>query len=138
MASSNVLSFPYVKRQAGPEVLVLRLFSAVDTLDQIFEVDLKLKGIAQRAVGPFDELTLPERAARVTSGQIPGTRAVSATLSQLDQGMPVFFPVAADVPPGQYIVEVAVHSDAPRWLSLSRTTPGLSEKLALSLQRCAF
>ncbi len=139
MGSSNLLTFPYVKRQSGPEVLVLRVFSpVVSNGPGPFDVRLALKGAPPRALGPFDELTFFERAARITPGSEPRSWVVAAAHSRLDEGWPVFFPVGADVPPGQYTLEIILGSDSPRWLSLSRTTPGVAETLALALQHRAF
>jgi hypothetical protein len=137
--SSNVLSFPYVKRQAEAEMLVLRAFSRPEaSCSQRFEVHLKLKSAVERGVGPFSDLTFMEREAQITPGAVGQSCLVAATPAQLDDGQPLFFPMGPDLPPGQYEVEVSVVAPAPRWFSLSRTTPGLAEKLALTLQRSQY
>jgi hypothetical protein len=135
MASSNVLHFPYVKRQASEEVLVLRIFSPLETNPQPFAVHLRLKPGVNRGIGPFAELTLLEREALVTPNPVGRTRLVAATPAQLDDGQPVFLRVGSDVPPGEHEIEVAMATSSPRWLSLSRTTPGLAEKQEFNLKR---
>jgi hypothetical protein len=136
MTSSNVLSFPYVKRQPGIEGLVLRVFSSQETTcSPSFKVHLKLKTVAPRGVGPFTDLTFLEREAQVTPGPMLQNSLIADGPTSLDAGQPVFFPIGSDLPPGDYKVEVTVAAATPHWLSLSRTTPGLSEKLNLTLQR---
>lgn len=135
MANSNALRFPYLKRQEGAEVLVLRVFSPAETNTQSFQVRLKLTPATTRGIGPFPELTLLEREVWVTPNPTRRTRLVAATPSQLDDGQPVYLRVGSDLPPGEHELEVTVLTDSPRWLSLSRTTPGLAEKLELSSKR---
>jgi hypothetical protein len=135
MASSNTLHFPYWKREAGAEVLVLRVFSPVEPEPQPFEVHLKLKPGTPRGIGPFSELTVLEREACVTPNPVSRTRLVAAAPAQLDDGQSVFLRVGSDLPPGRHELEVAVLGSSPRWLSLSRTTPGLAEKLELNSKR---
>ena len=94
-------------------------------------VRLKLKTAATRTAGPFPELTFTEREALITPGPSRRTWVVAATPAALDEGQPVFLPIGPDFPPGRYDVEV-IAPPSPRWLSLSRTTPGLAEKLSLS------
>jgi len=137
MAGSNTLHFPYVKRQPGDELLVLRVFSPAEEQGRPFDVHLKLKPSSPRGTGPFPGITVLERDARVTPNAVCRTRRVAATPSWLDDGQPVFLRVGQDVPPGQHEVEVIVRSTSPRWLSLSRTTPGVVEKLELSSNRRA-
>jgi hypothetical protein len=134
MASSNTLSFPYVKRDAGTEVLVLRIFSPVTARPEPFDVRLRLRTAATRGIGPFPELTLMEREATISPLPAGNTWLVAAAPAQLDDGAPVFFPVGPDLPPGRYDLEVRVAAESPRWLSLSRTTPGLAETLKLTSQ----
>jgi hypothetical protein len=136
-ASTNVLRFPYVKRQAGEEMLVLRIFSPVETNPQPFEVRVKLKPSAPRGLGPFSEVTLLEREARVVPGANGRTRLVAAASAHLDDGRPLFVIVGSDFPPGRHELEVAMGSadSGNRWLTLSRTTPGLAEKLRLTSER---
>jgi hypothetical protein len=135
MASSNALHFPYVKRLETAEVLVLRVFSPEGTNPQPFQVHLKLKPAAPRGIGPFSELTLLEREAWVTPDPAGRTRLVAAPPAQLDDGQSLFFRVGSDLPPGQHELEVAIVAASPRWLSLSRTTPGLTEDLRLTSKR---
>jgi hypothetical protein len=138
-ASSNVLAFPYTKRQAGAEVLVMKIFTpASPQRQEAFRVRLQLRTDRARDTGPFDDLTVPEREARVTPNPVSRTWAIGATPARLDDGQPVFFPIGSDFPPGQYMIEVAVETDKPCWLSLSRTTPGVADKLVLSLQPRTF
>jgi hypothetical protein len=59
---------------------------------------------------------------------------VAAIPAQLDGGVPVFFPIGPDLPPGRYELEGRIAATSPRWLSLSRTTPGVTEKLKLTSQ----
>jgi hypothetical protein len=132
MASSNVLSFAYTKQRADSELLVLRIFSPVTTNPQPYEVRFKLKPSVPPRVGPFPALTFAERKADVTPGAVGQTWLVSGTPALLDEGEPVFFPIGPDLPPGRYQVEVRVTAPSVRWLSLSRTTPGVAEKLRLS------
>jgi hypothetical protein len=138
MASSNTLSFPYTKRQADAEVLVLKIFSPATTNPQPFEVRLNLKAAKPRGLGPFPEITFLEREAQVTPNADRHTWLVANATAQLDDGQPVFFPIDEDLPPGDYQVEVRVTAASPRWLSLSRTTPGVAEKLKLTLQQKLF
>jgi hypothetical protein len=135
MASSNALQFPYLKRDANEEVLVLRVFSPVQTNPQPFDVHLKLKPSTPRGMGPFAELTLLERKVRVTPNAAGRTRLVAANGAPLDDGQSVFLPVGPDLPVGRHELEVAVVAASPRWLSLSRTTPGLAEKFELTSKR---
>lgn len=135
MATSNVLRFPYLKRDPDVEVLVLRVFSPVETNAAPFAVHLKLKPAGSRGTGPFPELTLLEREAWVTPNPVSRTRLVAATPARLDDGQPVFLRVASDVPPGLHELLVTVAATSPRWLSLSRTMPGMAEKLELSSNR---
>lgn len=137
MASSNVLSFPYVKRQAVPELLVLRVFSPSVTNPQPFQVCLKAQTSSPRGIGPFPDLTFLEREAQVTPGPAGRTCLVATTAAGLDDGQPLFFPLGSDLPPGEYKIEVQVAASSLRWVSLSRTTPGLAEKLSLTLEHRA-
>jgi len=139
MASSNVLEFPFVKQQAGPELMVLRVFSPLGARPpRPFRVHLRLKTDMPRAMGPYDEITFLEREAEVTPGSVSQTLLVAANLAQLDEGQPLFVPLGPDLPPGPYTLEVTVSAESARWLYLSRTTPGLAEKLALSLEHRSF
>ena len=131
------MSFPYVKRQGAPELLVLRVFSPPTTNPQPFQVCLKAQTSAPRGIGPFPELTFLERQAQVTPGPAGRTCLVATTEAGLDDGQPLFFPLGSDLPPGEYRIEVQVASSSPRWVSLSRTTPGLAEKLSLTLEHRA-
>ena len=133
-AASNTLSFPYLKRDPNAELLVARIFSLAESNPQPFEVRMRLKSSALRGVGPFPDITFLERRARVTPGAPDGTYLVAANTARLDDGQPVFFPINPDLPPGPYQLELTVSSAAPRWLSLSRTTPGLAESANLLLQ----
>jgi hypothetical protein len=137
MAGSNVLHFPYSKRETETEVLVLRVFSPVELEPQPFTVHLKLKPAASRGIGPYSELTLLEREVRVTPNAVSRARLVAVTPAQLDVGQPLFIPIGPDVPPGQHELEVTIAATTPRWLSLSRTTPGVTEKLEFASQRIA-
>ena len=131
-----MVSFPYTKSQTGIEGLVLRIFSGQEENDaQPFEVHLKLKSAGARGVGPFTELTLLERQARVTASPVHETQLISAAPALLDAGQPVFFTIGSDLPPAHYEVEVKVAAATPHWLSLSRTTPGLIEKLSFTQER---
>jgi hypothetical protein len=134
LASSNALSYPYLKRQTNAEVLVLRIFSPRATNPPPFEVRLRLKTAARNGAGPFTGLTFPEREALVTPRAIGCTWLVAASSVQLDDGEFVFFPVGPDLPPGRYDLEVQFAGASRHWLSLSRTTPGLAEKLQLTSQ----
>ena len=138
LASSNALSFPYVKREAGAEILVLRIFSRSDSSWQPFHVRFALKALPARGVGPFPDLTLPAREAEVTPGPPGRSCLVGTAPAQLDDGVPLFFPMGPDLPPGTYEIEVRVEAPTPRWLSLSRTTPGLTEKLSVTLQHLSY
>jgi len=135
MATTNLLRFPYMKRDPNAELLVLRVFSPVETNPQPFEVHVTLKPGGPRGIGPFSELTLLEREARVTPNSVSQTRLVAVTPAQLDDGQPLFLRVGSDLPPGQHELQVAIVATSPRWLSLSRTTPGLAEKLELTSKR---
>lgn len=132
MASSNVLHFPYFKRQAGEEMLVLTVFSPWETNPAPFQVHLKLIPGTPRGIGPFSSLTLLERQAQVTPSPTGDSHLVAALPAQLDDGQPLFLQVGPDVPPGQHELEVSIAADSPRWLSLSRTTPGQVEKLEIA------
>jgi hypothetical protein len=138
LASSNALTFPYQKREADAEVLVLRIFSPLASGPQPFDVHVKLKGEPQRSLGPHSELTFLNREAQVTPGPVGRTWLVAGATAQLDDGQAVFFPVGPDLPPGQYELEVKIAAASPRWISLSRTTPGLAEKLKLSSQHSLY
>lgn len=135
MASSNVLSFPYVKRQTDAEFLVLWIYSPVTPNPQPFEVRLRLKTATPAGIGPFSQLTFTEREARVTPGSVRRTWLVGGAPARLDQGEPVFFPIGPDLPPGPYRIEVSVAGASPHWLTLCRTTPGLAERLKLTSQQ---
>jgi hypothetical protein len=117
---------------------VLKLFSPATTNPQPFEVRLNLKATKPRGLGPFPEITFLEREAQVTPNADRHTWLVANATAQLDDGQPVFFPIDEDLPPGDYQIEVKVAADSPRWLSLSRTTPGVAEKLKLTLQQKLF
>lgn len=132
LASSNVLCFPYLKRQTNAELLVLRVFSPPAAKPEPYQVHLKLQTAAPRGIGPFPDLTFLEREALVTPGPVGRTCLVATTAAGLDDGQPVFFPMGSDLAPGEYRLEVRVAAASPRWLSLSRTTPGLAEKLSLT------
>ncbi len=133
-AFSNTLSFPYQKRDPDTELLVARIFSLAESNPQPFEVSMTLKSPTPRGVGPFPDLTFMERRAKVTPGTPGQTYLMAANTAQLDDGQPLFFPINPDVPPGRYQLELTVNSASPRWLSLSRTTPGLAETATLLLQ----
>jgi hypothetical protein len=134
LVDRNKFVFPYVKAQADTEVLVLRVFSPIGAgKPEPFRVHLKLQSPTPRGVGPFSELTFLEREARVIPSGTGRTWVVAATPARLDDGQPLFLPLGPDLPPGAYTVEVEVSGDSPRWLSLSRTTPGLAEKLVLGM-----
>lgn len=135
IATSNVLAFNYVKRQADAEFLVLWVFSPVTTNPQPFAVRLRLKTATPAGIGPFSQLTFTERDAQVTPGRVSGTWLVAGAPAQLDEGEPVFFPIGPDLPPGPYRIEVSVAGASPHWLTLCRTTPGLAEKLKLTTQQ---
>jgi hypothetical protein len=134
MTSSNLLSFPYLKRQTDAEILMLKVFSPSAPNPHPFNVHLKLKTATPRGVGPFSQLTFLEREAQVTPCPVSRTWLVASSPAQLDDGQPLFFPVGQDLPPGPYVLEVRIAAASPRWLSLSRTTPGLAEKLNLTSQ----
>jgi hypothetical protein len=133
-ASSNSLSFPYLKRDANSELLVARVFSPGTTNPESFEINVKLKSPGPRGTGPFPALTFMERQARVTPGQTGRPRLVAAADPLLDEGQPLFLPMGPDLPPGLYELELKVKASGARWVSLSRTTPGVAEKLSLFLQ----
>jgi hypothetical protein len=134
MASSNALFFPYLKRQTNAELLVLRVFSQVAGTPQPFQVHVKVQTTIARGIGPFADLTFLEREAQVTPGPGGRTCLVATAAAGLDDGQPLFFPMGSDLSPGEYKLEVRVASSSPHWLSLSRTTPGLAEKLSLTSQ----
>jgi len=50
----------------------------------------------------------------------------------------VVFPVGPDVPPGAHELEVTVVAPSARWFTLSRTTPGLAEKVELTSKPRTF
>jgi len=140
LTSNNTISFPYMKRQWDTEMLVLKVFSPVGAL-QPFKVQLELKSATPRGIGPFSELTFLEREAQVTPTSISRTWLVasigSPQESQLNDGEPIFFPIGTDLPPGRYNLKVKISGgpqQSARWLSLTRTTPGLAEKLKLTTQ----
>ena len=130
--SSNVLTFPYLKRQVGREVLALNVFSPVEPDPQPFRVLLRLKPGEPCRLGPFPELTVLEREARVTPNPDGRAWLVSAAAAELDAGRLVFLPVESDVPPGLHELELQILASTPRWVSLSRTTPGFSPTLKLA------
>jgi hypothetical protein len=136
--SSNSLQFRYVKRLAGTESLVLRVYSPLSAAPQPFKVWLRLKPSVPADPGPFPEVTLLEREAWVTPGSLGNTWLVAATPAQLDDGRPLYFPVGTDVPPGEHQLEVIINAPSPRWLSLSRTTPGIAERLEITSTRAAY
>src|SRR5262249_35750400 len=135
ISSSNALSFHYAKVQTNDEVLVLRIFSPAAASPQPFEVRLKLRSANSRGLGPFPSITFLEREAMVTPCPAGHTWLVADATAQLDDGQPVFFPIGPDLPPGQYEVQVKIAAASPRWLSLSRTTPGLAEQLKLTSEQ---
>jgi hypothetical protein len=132
---SNALRFAYVKRSPTEEILALRLFSPAQAEPEPFDVRVELKPPAARGVGPFPTLTLMKREARVTPTPTRGVRLVGGTPSVLDDGQFVFIPVGPDMPPGNYELEISVAASSPRWLSLSRTTPGRTDQLELVSKR---
>jgi len=134
MVTSNVLHFPYVKQSADAELLVLRIFSPLSTNPEPYQVRVKLNIPSERPLGPFAGVTLLEREALVTPVQTGWVSLVPAQPGQLDDGQPVFLSVGPDLPPGQYEIEVHINATPPRWVTLSRTTPGLAEKLAITLE----
>ena len=137
-ASSDVLHFRYVKREAGTEALVLRVFSPIMADSRPFQVRLRFKPSVPAGSGPFPEITLLEREAWITPGASGQTFLVAAAPAQLDDGQPVFLTLGADVPPGEHEIEIALSASSPRWLSLSRTTPGLTEKLEVTASRVVY
>jgi hypothetical protein len=133
--SSREMHFRYVKHQTGMEALVLRIFSPIAAGARPFKVNLRLRPSTSAGSGPFAEVTFLEREAWVTPGSLGTTWLVGATPAQLDGGQAVFFPVGADVPPGEHELEVRISASSTRWLSLSRTTPGIAEKLEITSTR---
>jgi hypothetical protein len=129
LASTNTLEFPYIKREAGEELLALRILSLATSNGVPFQVRLELRPDAPRGVGPFPELTTFKRDVRVTPQPGRSAYLVAGAPARLDEGQAIFLSVGPDVPPGAHTLKVKVAADAPRWVSLSRTTPGLESKL---------
>jgi hypothetical protein len=129
------LRFPYVKQSPSEETLALRIFSPAEAEPEPFKVGVELKSDKQRGLGPFPNLTLTKREAWITPNPVSRVRLVAGTPSALDDGQTLFIPVGTDMPPGQYEIEVTVSAPSPRWLSLSRTTPGLAEQLEFVSKR---
>ena len=136
--SSREMHFRYVKRQAGLESLVLRIFSPIAADTRPFKVNLRLRPSASTGSGPFAEVTFLEREAWITPGSLGQTWLVAAEPAQLDGGQTVFFPVGADVPPGEHDLEVRISASSSRWLSLSRAIPGIAEKLEITSTRAVY
>jgi hypothetical protein len=136
--SSREMHFRYVKRQAGLESLVLRIFSPIAADTRPFKVNLRLRPSASAGSGPFAEVTFLEREAWITPGSLGQTWLVAAEPAQLDGGQTVFFPVGADVPPGEHDLEVRISASSSRWLSLSRAIPGIAEKLEITSTRAVY
>lgn len=133
--TSNTLHFPYLKQDPNEETLALRLFSPVQPQPEPFRVRIELVSSVQRRFGPFQRLTLLQREARITPGQVSQARLVAGSPAELDEGQPVFLTIGPDMPPGPYTLAVTVTAPSPRWLSLSRTTPGLAERIEFASQR---
>ncbi len=134
MVTSNVLHYTYVKQRTDTELLVLRIFSPLCTNRVPYQVRVRFNAPSPRSVGPFADVTILEREATVTPGGTGWVSLIPVQPMQLDDGQAIFLPIGPDFPPGQYEIEVQVNTTAPRWVALSRTTPGLAEKLAITLE----
>ncbi|MCS7337183.1 MAG: hypothetical protein NZ739_02960 [Verrucomicrobiae bacterium] len=133
-ATTNTIWFTYKKESADTELLVLRIFSPLQANTKPYQVRVKLHVESPRQPGPFPEVTFLEREAYVTPVQSGRASMVSVPPYQLDEGQAVFVPVGPDVPPGQYELEVHLDAVLPRWVLLSRVTPGVAEKLVVTLE----
>jgi hypothetical protein len=122
-APSAPLEFVYQKRQIGAELLVIRLYARLGELERAcLEASLQLPN--ERGMGPWERVTLLTRRFGVTAAGGADALMLGSDPGALDLGQPMFVPIGADMPPGTYRLEIDVVCHWPRWLTVSRTTPG--------------
>jgi hypothetical protein len=133
-ASSEPLSFVYEKRQAGDELLVVRLFSPANDV-QPCRVHAVIRQVNARRTGPWDSVTILDRWFEVSpEGNADATLLGGADV-RVDLGQPLFIPVGADLPTGRYQLDLSVLSQGQRWLVMSRTIPGDFEEQSFTVER---
>ncbi|MEM7233007.1 MAG: hypothetical protein AAF517_12560, partial [Planctomycetota bacterium] len=122
------LSFRYVKKEPGEEVLVGRLYLASASEERI-GVCVSIRSSGMQALGPYDSWTFRERHFDVRPGELGDVVAVDESWENLRNSRRLAIPLRNDLEPGEYVVEWTFDEEVTGLLTLSRVSAGLYDRV---------
>ncbi len=122
--TSQGLQFDYLKKSQEAERLSLTFFSPAAT--ERSKIRIRLSGMPSlMAEDPRQDFSLLDRCFDVQAATNESVKVLNLGKKLVGEGMKLFFPIASDIPPGNYTLSVELEAGVEGYLIFSRITPGI-------------